>query len=129
MLSNSLFLIAEALIYFVVMASLFHTRKRHGIGLFMCALGVMHFLETYLAAVFYVALPFGVISPGSAVLFSGKLLMLLLLYIKEDARAVRQPIYGLFLGNLLILRSGVGIAPAGGRLPEPWPQPRSRLSR
>ncbi|MCY1309359.1 hypothetical protein D9M70_594490 [compost metagenome] len=43
----------------------------------------MHFIETYLAAVFYVQLPFGVISPGSAVLFSGKLMMILLLYVKE----------------------------------------------
>jgi diguanylate cyclase (GGDEF)-like protein len=63
----------------------------------------MHFLETYLAAVFYIPLPFGVISPGSTVLFSGKLIMLLLLYIREDANTVRQPIYGLFVGNLLIV--------------------------
>jgi diguanylate cyclase (GGDEF)-like protein len=37
------------------------------------------------------------------VLFSGKLVMLLLLYIKEDAAVVRQPIYGLLLGNMLIV--------------------------
>jgi diguanylate cyclase (GGDEF)-like protein len=100
---NALLLVAEALFYFSVMAALFHARHRYGIGLFVCALGVMHFLETYLAAVFYIPLPFGVISPGSTVLFSGKLLMLLLLYIREDASAVRQPIYGLFLGNLLVV--------------------------
>ena len=41
------------------------------------------------------------LSPGSTVLFSGKLVMLLLLYIKEDAATVRQPIYGLLLGNSL----------------------------
>ena len=74
----------------------------------MCALGVMHFLETYLAGVFYVATPFGMLSPGSTVLFSGKLVMLLLLYIKEDAATVRQPIYGLLLGNALT----VGLVPA-----------------
>jgi diguanylate cyclase (GGDEF)-like protein len=61
----------------------------------------MHFLETYLAAVFYVETPFGMLSPGSTVLFSGKLVMPLLLYIKEDAATVRQPIYGLLLGNAL----------------------------
>ena len=56
----------------------------------------MHFLETYLASIFYVALPFGIVtSPGSTVLFTGKLVMLLLLYIREDAVVVRQPIYGL----------------------------------
>ena len=100
---NALLLILEALVYFGVMATLFRARHRYGIGLFMCTLGVMHFLETYLAAVFYIPLPFGVISPGSTVLFSGKLIMLLLLYIREDASMVRQPIYGLFIGNLLIV--------------------------
>ena len=48
---NALLLIFEALIYFGVMATLFRARHRYGIGLFMCTLGVMHFLETYLAAV------------------------------------------------------------------------------
>jgi diguanylate cyclase (GGDEF)-like protein len=66
----------------------------------------MHFMETYLAAVFYVSLPFGVASPGSSVFFAGKLMMILMLYLQEDAATVRQPIYGLFLGNLLT----VGIA-------------------
>ncbi len=63
----------------------------------------MHFLETYLASIFYVSLPFGIItSPGSTVLFTGKLMMLLLLYMREDARIVRQPIYGLLLGNVML---------------------------
>lgn len=100
---NSFLLLAEAVVYFSVMVTLFRFRKRIGLGVFVCALGVMHFLETYLASVFYVALPFGLVSPGSAVLFSGKLVMLLLLYIKEDAATVRQPIYGLLLGNALMI--------------------------
>ena len=36
-------------------------------------------------------------------LFTGKLVMLLLVYIREDAAAVRQPIYGLLFGNLLMV--------------------------
>jgi diguanylate cyclase (GGDEF)-like protein len=102
-LLNSFLLLAEAVLYFGVMVTLFRFRKRIGLGVFVCALGVMHFLETYLASVFYVALPFGMVSPGSAVLFSGKLVMLLLLYMKEDAATVRQPIYGLLLGNALMI--------------------------
>lgn len=102
-LLNSFLLLAEAVVYFSVMVTLFRFRKRIGLGVFVCALGVMHFLETYLASVFYVALPFGLVSPGSAVMFSGKLVMLLLLYIKEDAATVRQPIYGLLLGNVLMI--------------------------
>ncbi|RVD29982.1 GGDEF domain-containing protein [Mesorhizobium sp. M4B.F.Ca.ET.017.02.2.1] len=100
---NGFLLLAEAVLYFGVMVTLFRFRARIGLGVFVCALGVMHFLETYLASVFYVALPFGMVSPGSAVLFSGKLVMLLLLYIKEDAATVRQPIYGLLLGNSLMI--------------------------
>jgi diguanylate cyclase (GGDEF)-like protein len=83
---------------------LFRARARLGIGAFFCALGVMHFIETYLASIFYVAVPFGIVaSPGSTVLFTGKLMMLLMVYIREDAKVVRQPIYGLLIGNLLMV--------------------------
>ena len=118
----------EASLYFVVMTALFRARHRFGIGLFFCALGTMHFLETYLAAILYVELPGNmVISPGSAVLFSGKLVMLLLVYIREDAATVRQPIYGLLIGNflmvgmVLLLRHHI-VAAGGAR-----PRPRFRL--
>lgn len=104
-LNLGLFLI-EAVVYFSVMTAFLHFRRPLGLGVFLAALGVMHFMETYLAAVFYVQLPFGTVSPGSSVFFAGKLMMILMLYIKEDAATVRQPIYGLFLGNLLT----VGIA-------------------
>ncbi len=100
-LFNSALFIFEAVGYFVLMVSLLHFRHRLGLGVFLTALGVMHFMETYLAAVFYVSLPFGSVSPGSSIFFSGKLMMILMLYLQEDAATVRQPIYGLFLGNLL----------------------------
>lgn len=102
-LKNVLLLSADAVLYFVVLASLLRARTRIGLGAFFCALGVMHFLETYLASILYVSLPFGIVtSPGSTVLFTGKLMMLLLLYIREDAVVVRQPIYGLLFGNVLL---------------------------
>lgn len=100
-MTNVLLFFCEGLVYVAVMVALLHLRHRLGLGVFIAALGVLHFIETYLAAVFYVQLPFGVISPGSAVLFSGKLMMILLLYVKEDAATVRQPIYGLLAGNFL----------------------------
>ncbi|SMH50366.1 GGDEF domain-containing protein [Mesorhizobium australicum] len=102
-MTNAFLLLVEALGYFGLMAVLFALRGRIGLGVFMTALAGMHFLETYLASVFYVAAPLGILSPGSTVLFSGKLVMLLLLYMKEDAATVRQPIYGLLVGNLLTL--------------------------
>jgi diguanylate cyclase (GGDEF)-like protein len=101
--NNILLLAVDALIYFVALAALLRARTRIGLGAFFCALGVMHFLETYLAGIVYVTLPFGIVaSPGSTVLFTGKLMMLLLLYIREDAVVVRQPIYGLLFGNVLL---------------------------
>lgn len=57
-------------------------------------------------------------------LFSGKLLMILLLYIREDALIVRQPIYGLLIGNFLIvalvmiLRNHDTISVTDGRNPD-----------
>lgn len=104
---NVLLLVGDAILYFVALAALLRARARIGVGAFFCALGVMHFLETYLASIFYIALPFGIVtSPGSTVLFTGKLMMLLLLYIREDAVVVRQPIYGLLLGNVLLFALG-----------------------
>lgn len=115
-----LFLI-EAVVYFSVMTAFLHFRRSLGLGVFLAALGVMHFMETYLAAVFYVELPFGTVSPGSSIFFAGKLMMILMLYIKEDAATVRQLIYGLFLGNLLtvgiaqILQLHAAVTLPGGR--------------
>lgn len=101
---NILLLGAEMLVYFAAMLALFRLRGTLGIGVFFCALGSLHFMETYLAVAYYVQLPFAVsLSPGSVVLFSGKLALLLLVYIREDALVARQPIYGLFLGNLVLL--------------------------
>src|SRR3978361_1356958 len=103
-LHNLSLLVADALLYFAILAGLFRLRHRLGIGAFFCALGVMHFIETYLASIFYISLPFGIVtSPGSSVLFTGKLMLLLLVYIREDAKVVRQPIYGLLIGNLLMV--------------------------
>ena len=119
-LNLGLFLV-EAVVYFSVMTAFLHFRRPLGLGVFLAALGVMHFMETYLAAVFYVQLPFGTVSPGSSIFFAGKLMMILMLYIKEDAATVRQPIYGLFLGNLLtvgiaqILQAHAAVALPGGR--------------
>jgi len=101
---NLIYLVADAILYFAILSALFRLRSHIGIGAFFCALGVMHFLETYLASVAYVSLPLGIVtSPGSTVLFTGKLMLLLLVYIHEDAVVVRQPIYGLLVGNILLV--------------------------
>ncbi|MDI6837122.1 MAG: GGDEF domain-containing protein, partial [Rhizobiaceae bacterium] len=101
--TNLALFVVEAVLYFTLLTTLLHFRHRIGLGVFLTALGVMHFVETYLAAVFYVDLPIGIVSPGSSIFFAGKLVMILMLYIKEDAATVRQPIYGLFIGNAVTL--------------------------
>jgi diguanylate cyclase (GGDEF)-like protein len=103
MIANTFLLGVEAVFFFVFMVGLLHFRVQIGLGVFICALGATHFLDTYLTTVFYVQTPFGIISPGSTVFLVAKLMLLLLLYVKEDAATVRQPIYGLLAGNVLIL--------------------------
>ena len=44
-LENLLLLIGEALLYFLALSALLRARTR--LGAFFCALGVMHFFETY----------------------------------------------------------------------------------
>ncbi|MGR7996165.1 diguanylate cyclase [Xanthobacter sp. ZOL 2024] len=101
---NIMLLIIGLVLYVAAMLGLFRWRNTLGIGTFFCALGSIHFMETYLAASFYVALPLGAsLSPGSVVMFSGKLALLLLVYIREDAQVARQPIYGLLFGNLFLI--------------------------
>lgn len=103
-LSTPPLLLAALLLYFGALVALFRLRAALGIGTFFCALGSLHFMETYFASSFYLSLPFGIsLSPGSVVLFSGKLALLLLVYIREDAEAARQPIYGLLLGNAMVI--------------------------
>lgn len=102
-MSGFLVLLGQGIFYFASLAFIFYKRKTIGIGVFFCVIGAMHFLETYLAAVYFIELPFGLISPGSTVMFTGKLAFFLLLYIKEDAESMRQPVYGLLVGNLLMV--------------------------
>ena len=56
---NVILLLGEAALYFCMMAGLFRLRRQFGLGVFVCALGSLHFLETYLAAIFYMQAPFG----------------------------------------------------------------------
>jgi diguanylate cyclase (GGDEF)-like protein len=118
-----LLLSCELLLYGAGMLAVFRARHRVGLGVFLTAIGSLHFLETWLAANLYVQIAPGlVLSPGSVVLFSGKFFFILLLYIREDATFARQPIYGLLIGNLLaaslvLLLSQHVAVPASGDAP------------
>ncbi|WP_051356585.1 GGDEF domain-containing protein [Azorhizobium doebereinerae] len=119
-LGNFLVIAAQMAIYFGGMLALFRARRLIGIGAFFCALGTTHFLETYLAISFYLKMPFGLaLSPGSAMLFSGKIALLLLTYIREDAPVARQPLYGMLLGNVVVFLLVATLAIGHTRLPLP----------
>ncbi len=96
-------LVAQVALYYGVMLALFRLRHIVGIGTFFCTLCALTFAETYLAIAVFVSVGPIVYTPGSVLLFAGKLPLLLLAYIREDAESVRQPIYGLLVGNLLIV--------------------------
>lgn len=103
MMRDIAILMAQAGIYYGVMLALFRARHVLGIGTFFCALCALTFAETYLAIAVFVSVGPVIYSPGSVLFFAGKLQLLLLAYIREDAETVRQPIYGLLIGNVLIV--------------------------
>ena len=100
---DMIIILAQVTVYYGVMLTLFRLRRILGIGTFFCALCALTFAETYLAIGVFVSLGPVVYTPGSVLFFAGKLPLLLLAYIREDAETVRQPIYGLLIGNLLIV--------------------------
>ncbi|MCF3933380.1 GGDEF domain-containing protein [Acuticoccus sp. M5D2P5] len=102
MLNVIVLALVQIAIYFGVMLALFRYRRMLGIGMFFSALCGVTFAETYLATSVFLDVGPVSLSPGSVLLFPGKLFLLVLVYIREDAETVRQPIYGLLLGNLII---------------------------
>ncbi|MDQ0315999.1 GGDEF domain-containing protein [Amorphus orientalis] len=103
MLADLSFALAQGAVFFGVMLTLFRFRRQIGLGTFIAALCALTFAENYLAITVFVGIGPLTYTPGSVVLFTGKLLLLLLVYIREDAETVRQPIYGLLIGNLVIV--------------------------
>lgn len=113
--------LVQVAVFYGVMLVLFRFRRRLGLGTFIAALCALTFAETYLAITVFVGLGPITYTPGSVILFTGKLLLLLLVYIREDAEVVRQPIYGILVGNLVIVtvvvlvsyQTRIGTASAG----------------
>jgi diguanylate cyclase (GGDEF)-like protein len=103
MLADLGYALAQAAVFYSIMLAMFRYRRWIGIGTFFCALCALTFAENYLAITVFVGLGPVIYTPGSVILFTGKLLLLLLVYIREDAHVVRQPIYGLLIGNFVII--------------------------
>lgn len=92
---------AEAMLTATLLLGLFRLRPRFGLSPLYITLGVFQPIQVFLASSIYVEIMPGVlISPGSAVMFTASLFAILLVYIREDAMAAREVIYGLLIANL-----------------------------
>jgi len=86
-----------------VLLFLFWLRKILGNGLLFAAIGVFQYMQVFLVhTVSYKISPGIVVSPGSAVFFSANLFIVLLIYIREDARILRTLIYALVTTNIVL---------------------------
>lgn len=102
-LSHAFILLIQCVLTSGVLLFLFRLRSVMGIGLLFAALGVFQYMQVFLAnTLYYEVYPGIVISPGSSVLFSVNLFMVLLIYIREDAKILRTLIYALVAANLIL---------------------------
>lgn len=93
----------EALLVATLLLFLYQLRARLGLTPLYVAVGTFQYLQTVLALSLYVeVLPGIMISPGSAVLFTSTLFVILVVYLQEDAARTRGLIYGLVAANLTL---------------------------
>ncbi len=98
----SLLLLQTAAIAGILLA-LFRLRTKLSLSPLYVALGVFQPIQVLLAASVYVELfPGVIVSPGSAVMFTGSLFAVLIVYMREDAREARKVIYALVLSNVVV---------------------------
>jgi PAS domain S-box-containing protein len=96
-------LILEAAVIACGVLALFRLRPWFGITILCVLLAVMQPIQAIFAAEIYLEIAQGIfIPPASVVLFSSGLLAVLVVYLREDASAVRTVIYSLVIGNLLV---------------------------
>ncbi len=97
------YLALEALLVAGLLLALFQLRTRVGLTPLFVAVGTFQYLQVVLALSVYVEVSPGiVISPGSAVLFTSTLFVVLVVYLQEDAVRTRGLIYGLVGANLTL---------------------------
>ena len=94
---------AEALIISLMVLFLFHMRSRFGLSPLYITLGVFQPVQTILVATVYVEiLPGVIVSPGSVIMFTASLFVILLVYIFEDVTETRKTVYGIVFANLIM---------------------------
>ncbi len=97
-----IFLLQGFIVAFLILL-LFRLRTKTGLGLLFTTLGLFQFLQVFLASTLYFKISDTlIISPGSSVLFSATLFVILLIYIKEDAITTRKLIHALIITNIVL---------------------------
>lgn len=91
----------EAIIAALMVLVLFRLRHHFGLAPLYVTLGVFQPIQVLLASSIYVEIiPSVIVSPGSVVMFTASLVVILLVYISEDANETRKVIYGIMIANL-----------------------------
>ncbi|MFN2145343.1 MAG: PAS domain S-box protein, partial [Anaerolineales bacterium] len=94
----------EIILVIFLILFLFKQRTRFGLTPLFIVLGVLQPIQTILAATYYVEIIPGMqVSPGSAILFTSSLFVLLLIYIYQDAVETRNAIFGIVTANALMM--------------------------
>jgi len=95
--------ISQCVLVAAVLLFLFRLRTVMGTGLLFVALGVLQYMQVFLANSLYVELFPGImVSSGSAVLFPATLFTVLILYLREGALVTRTAIYAIVVANMLL---------------------------
>ncbi len=88
----------------LLLLGLFHGRNRWGYGPLFAAVGVLQYVQVVLVGTVYVDVPWlGTVSPGSMVLFSSTLFVVLLVYVHSDIARTPQLIAGLAIANAAVV--------------------------
>ena len=96
-------LLFQCVVVGLILLSLYKLRSIFGLGLLFMALGVFQYMQVFYSSTLYIEIIPGIlISPGSAVLFTGSLFAILLVYIREDALESRKLIYAILAANLVL---------------------------
>src|SRR3954468_8019926 len=104
-------MLAEGLLIMVVLLALFRVRAAFGFVPIYVTAAILYQLANLTAGSVLIRVgPDLAVSPGSVVIFPAVLVVVLLVYIREDASEARKLIYGLLAGDLVVAALGVMIA-------------------
>src|SRR5688572_29372987 len=101
--THAALLVAQALLCSGVLLTLFHQRRRLGLGSLYLVLGTLQFAQFLFATAIRLELAPGIaITPATAVLFPLTIIVVLLTYVDGDAIETRSMAYGIVVCNLTL---------------------------